>query len=51
MSYNIISENNLLVGDFKTAQDLDLLRKVGVTHIVSCGFREAFFKGYVCIFH
>jgi Predicted protein-tyrosine phosphatase len=37
MSYNFITEN-LIVGDYVTAQNLHLLQKLGITHIVSCGF-------------
>lgn len=43
MSYNIITKN-LIVGDYKTAQNFNLLKHtLGVTHIVACGFDKGFF--------
>lgn len=50
MSYNFISEN-LLVGDYTTAQNLKLLQEtLGVTHIVSCGFDKGHFPRNFCYF-
>jgi len=53
MSYNAILKN-LYVGDYEAAKDLTLLEKLGVTHVVACGFDQGHFetKGkfkYFCI--
>lgn len=37
MSYNFITEN-LIVGDYVTAQNFNVIQTLGITHIVSCGF-------------
>jgi len=42
MGYSVISKN-LIVGDYKSAQDLNQLQSLGVTHIVACGFERGFF--------
>jgi len=42
MSYNAIT-NALFVGDYKTAQDLNVLNELGVTHVVACGFEKGHF--------
>jgi len=44
MSYNAIT-NALFVGDYKTAQDLNVLNELGVTHVVACGFEKGHFPG------
>lgn len=43
MSYNAIS-NKLYVGDYEAAKDLTLLHKLGVTHIIACGFESGYFQ-------
>lgn len=43
MGYDSIKQN-LIVGDQETAHDLKTLQKLGVTHIVSCGFEKGFFS-------
>ena len=42
MNYSAIT-NSLIVGDYKTAQDLTTLRKLGVSHVVACGFEKGHF--------
>jgi len=44
MSYNEIISNKLFVGDYETAKDLSTLEKLGVTHIVACGFNSGYFQ-------
>ena len=43
MSYNVIITNALIVGDYKTAQDLNILCELGVSHVVACGFDKGHF--------
>ncbi len=43
MSYNSIS-SNLYVGDYEAAKDSTLLNRLGVTHIIACGFESGYFQ-------
>ena len=44
MSYNSVIEGKLYVGDYETAKDLNLLKSLGITHIVACGFDSGYFQ-------
>lgn len=53
MSYDFILEGSLIVGDYEAAKDLNLLRRLNVTHIVACGFARGHHKHqnfhYFCV--
>ena len=50
-SYNEIIKNRLYVGDYETAKDLTILDdKLGVTHIVACGFDSGYFEDLRFVF-
>ena len=39
----ILEDGSLIVGDYHVAQDVMMLKSLGVTHIVSCGFTRGVF--------
>ncbi len=43
MSYDAVVEG-LYVGDYEAAKDLGTLEKLGVTHVVACGFDSGHFQ-------
>ncbi len=48
MSYDfILDSKDLIVGDYEAARDKMLLNKLGVTHVVACGFKKGHFQEYV----